>query len=162
MDSTKTSKRPSLTSSDLADNGKETAIRISAANSAQSKAKDGSVSQRSSIVNQLSLTPRTRTAIGIESNGLVFEVTSEKSQAFGPELLQWQDGFPPATLALFSPSKRKQLSATWELITTERDYVRDLNLINEVGFIIYTGVFKAVGWTQSYFYQAARINLWKY
>ncbi|KAL5034607.1 Rho guanine nucleotide exchange factor 3 [Batrachochytrium dendrobatidis] len=45
---------------------------------------------------------------------------------------KWQDRFDEVSLAGMSSQDKKRISATWELLQTERDYVRDLAVIIEV------------------------------
>ncbi|KAH6585062.1 hypothetical protein BASA61_007134 [Batrachochytrium salamandrivorans] len=45
---------------------------------------------------------------------------------------KWQDRFDESSLSAMSLDDKKRISATWELLQTERDYVRDLAVIVEV------------------------------
>ncbi|KAJ3092833.1 cytochrome c oxidase subunit 1 [Quaeritorhiza haematococci] len=45
---------------------------------------------------------------------------------------QWQERIPRETLEKMSAKEKKRLEAIWELIVTERDYVRDLGIIIDV------------------------------
>lgn len=45
---------------------------------------------------------------------------------------KWQDRFQSERIAELSMTETRKISAIWELIKTEKDYVRDLHSISEV------------------------------
>ncbi|KAI8850626.1 Dbl homology domain-containing protein [Chytridium lagenaria] len=46
--------------------------------------------------------------------------------------LNWQERLTPEELASMSSADKKRMTAIWELIVTERDYIRDLRIIIDV------------------------------
>nr|KAJ3421693.1 cytochrome c oxidase subunit 1 [Polyrhizophydium stewartii] len=86
--------------------------------------------------------PRNRmSVIGKSSSNVRNTIMIQSATAWNPADLmrgatseKWQERFEDAELAEMSSSKKKRLSATWELLQTERDYVRDLAIIVEVSF----------------------------
>ena len=67
----------------------------------------------------------------------------------GSDGSNWEDSLEPSMLETLTPAKRKQMSAIWELIQTEKDYLRDLNLILEVIYL-YLVVLQADAFPQSH------------
>jgi hypothetical protein len=48
----------------------------------------------------------------------------------------WQDFVDPARIAALTPKEKQKQTAIWELIYTERDYVRDLKMVIDVNSIV--------------------------
>jgi hypothetical protein len=72
----------------------------------------------------------------------ITNLSSVKEVLLGSNSQLWQMSLAPDKVASLTKEQRKSISAIWELVQTERDFVRDLNLIQEV-FIIQIAFYKA-------------------
>lgn len=57
---------------------------------------------------------------------------SSPNLSSNPGLLTWSSTMDPSELAVISPEERKRQEAIFELISTEKSYLRDLQLIANV------------------------------
>lgn len=60
------------------------------------------------------------------------QASSPNLSSSNPGLLTWSSTMDPSELAVISPEERKRQEAIFELISTEKSYLRDLQLIANV------------------------------
>jgi hypothetical protein len=56
----------------------------------------------------------------------------KKGSQYMSESQLWQNNFAPGIISSMSSKEKKKLSAIWELVKTEENYVRDLNILQDV------------------------------
>ncbi|KAJ3103434.1 hypothetical protein HDU97_010180 [Phlyctochytrium planicorne] len=66
------------------------------------------------------------------SSSPVAEITDVPNLVSPVSSLRWQDRLSPEDYESMTSQERKRMTAIWELIVTERDYVRDLKIIIDV------------------------------